>query len=116
MYFESARQRCRWSFSIPEADRRGATIRANARQEVDRIWEEQAKKLTPPAPLPIPEPTWGMAPPAPPPPPVAPPAPPSSPPIEESDPGIGPVARLAEPIGDYWSADPRPPGQIETIV
>lgn len=91
-------------------------IRANAREHVDKIWEEQAKKLLPPpAPKPLPIPDWGTAPPAPPleTPPPPPPAPVEPAPIDSTDPGIGPVSRLAD---DYWSADPRPPGQIETIA
>jgi hypothetical protein len=88
-----------------------AEIRKNGRGEVDRIWDEQAKRLAPPPAAPLPPPDWG----APPPPPSAPPSfpePPAaaSPPWDAaapSDPGIGPVSRLAEPIApaaDYWSA------------
>lgn len=103
-------------------------IRKNGRAEVDRIWEEQARKLAPPPAAPLPPPAWG----APPPPsfqetPVS--APGGNPPFVETpapaappwdaaappDPGIGPVSRLAEPIApaaDYWG---RPPGKVETI-
>lgn len=91
-------------------------IRANARQEIDKIWTEQQQKLAPPPVAPLAPPTWG----------VPQPSPPSfqesapstfgeNLPLAETpsgDPGIGVVSRLAD---DYWTSGAPPLGQVETI-
>lgn len=94
-------------------------IRANARSEVDKIWDEQQKKLAPPPVEPLaPPPSWGTAPS---PTPLMPgnaavSTSSGNPPFVESpptDPGIGVASRLNRPLPssdappplrpDYWS-------------
>lgn len=95
-------------------------IRRNAKAEVGKIWDDAAKKLTPPPVAPLPPPDWGTPapPPAPMPEPAAPlpptplPPPPTPPPPSLPSPGVS--GRLG---GGYLADDdPRPQGQVETIA
>jgi hypothetical protein len=92
-------------------------IRRNGRAEVDKIWDAAQKKLAPPPVAPLPPPDWGNAPPPPPPPSfqesTVSTARGNSPFVEtpSSDPGIGPVSRLAEPL-----AEPPVPAPIPAPV